>query len=90
MTDYRFAPNPIDMPARRVVLRVTNTGTVAHDFTVLTPDGGRRLAHTTLVQPGGVVRVPLDLAPGRYPVICTQPGHQELGMEAIVVVEPDG
>lgn len=85
MTDYRFAPNPIVVAAGRVTFVATNAGTVGHDFTVLTPDGSRRVAHTQVVPPGDMNVLAVDLAPGRYPVICTQPGHQELGMEATVI-----
>ncbi len=90
MTDYRFAPNPIKVTAGHVRFRVSNAGSVGHDFTLLTPDGRRRLAHTTLVSPGDTVVVSLNLPAGTYPVICTQPGHQELGMEAKIIATNEG
>jgi len=85
MTDFRFSPNPIQVAAGHVSFHVMNVGHTGHDFTVLTPDGSGRLAHTALVEPGGMVTVSLDLIPGTYPVLCTQPGHQELGMAARIV-----
>ena len=85
MTDYRFAPDPLQVRAGHIRFRIANTGTAGHDFTVLTPDSRQRLEHTELVLPGDAVVVSLDLSAGTYPVICTQPGHQELGMEAMIV-----
>jgi uncharacterized cupredoxin-like copper-binding protein len=90
MSDYKFTPNPLYVTAGHIIFRVTNVGRVGHDFIVLTPDGNRRIVHTAVVQPGAMVRVSQELAAGRYPVICTQPGHQELGMEATVIVNPRG
>ena len=88
MTDYRFTPNPIIVTAGRVRFLAANVGTVGHDFTVLTPDGSRRIAHSELVQPGDRVMLTVELGPGRYAVICTQPGHQELGMEVTLIASP--
>jgi len=88
MREYRFNPNPIQVTAGRIRFRISNVGTVGHDFSVLTPDGTRRIAHTALVPPGSWANLSVDLAAGIYPVICTQPGHQELGMETTVVASP--
>ena len=89
MTDYKFHPNPIHVTAGRIRFRISNVGTVGHDLTILTPDSTRRIAHTALVPPGGQANVSMDLAAGIYPVICTQPGHLELGMETSVVASPE-
>jgi nitrite reductase (NO-forming) len=87
MTEFRFSPGPIHAIPGPAVLRVTNAGRVGHDLTVLTPDGSRRLGHTPLVAPGGTATLRLDLSPGTYQVICTQPGHQESGMETRLEVD---
>lgn len=86
MTEYHFSPNPIHVAPGPVVFQVINVGLVGHDFTVLTQDGHQRLTHTPLVSPGSTVTLRLDLTPGTYPVVCTQPGHQESGMEARIEV----
>ncbi|HLQ62264.1 MAG TPA: plastocyanin/azurin family copper-binding protein [Candidatus Acidoferrales bacterium] len=82
MTEFQFHPDPIQSAPGRATFAVTNVGTVAHDFTLLTAGGHARIAHTAPVAPGATVRVTLTLAAGSYPVVCTQPGHQEAGMES--------
>lgn len=80
MTEFRFHPGPVHVPTGRVTFAVTNVGTVAHDFTVLTPDGHTRIGSSGAVPPGATVRVQMILVTGSYPVVCAQPGHQEAGM----------
>ena len=86
LTEYRFAPNPIDAPAGRTTFRLTNDGRTGHDFTIISGDGHRRLARSPLIGPGNAATLTVDLRAGTYEVICTQPGHQEAGMEAVLQV----
>jgi len=85
MTDHRFTPTQIQVAAGKVSFRLVNAGSVLHDFTVLSADGQHRVAPSKLVSPGQSATVSLQLQPGSYPVICSQPGHQELGMEAVII-----
>lgn len=85
MTEYRFG-HPAQLPAGRTVFRVKNSGTVAHQATLLSLPQGfppireqlagavRRPVPTVAlvhaVQPGGEETFAVDLAPGRYAFVC--------------------
>ena len=88
LTEYRFTPNPIEARAGATTFRLTNEGQAGHDFTILSADGHHRLAQSALIAPGTSATLATTLQVGTYPVICTQPGHQESGMEAVLQVSP--
>ena len=64
-----------------VVFKVTNKGTIPHDFKI----AGRR---TALVSPGktATLRVVFRKA-GRYPYMCTVSGHAAAGMKGVLRVK---
>ena len=86
LTEFRLAPDPIEIRAGRTAFHVTNVGRGGHDFTILSADGHGRLAHTRLLQPGDATTVIVTLPPATYQVICTLPGHQDLGMQTVIRV----
>jgi uncharacterized cupredoxin-like copper-binding protein len=88
LTEYQFTPNPIEARAGVTTFRLMNEGRTAHDFTILSADGHHRLAQSALIAPGTSASLTTRLQVGSYPVICTQPGHQEAGMEAVLRVAP--
>ena len=56
-----------------------NIGHVSHNFKI----NGRR---TPLIGPGRTAKLVVTLKKGRYPYLCTVPGHAAAGMEGVVTV----
>ena len=83
--NFSFTPNEIRLPkGADVNLTLTNPGNtgVVHDLTV--PALGIHIAANS----GETQTVGLrGLAAGRYDAYCGVPGHADLGMRAVVVVE---
>lgn len=72
-------------PAGEVTLRVTNTGSIAHN--VVAANGAR----TSDVAPGASEDLVVgSLAPGTYTIICDIPGHEAAGMTANLLVTEAG
>ena len=86
LSEFRFTPGRIEAPAGRTDFHLTNEGRTGHDFAVLSADGHRRLAQSPLIGPGSITTLTITLAAGTYEVTCTQPGHQEAGMQAVLLV----
>jgi plastocyanin len=97
MTEYAFDPADVAV-SRGDTITVTNGGEMAHSYTI--PDtralrGGGELT-TGNVDPGSSGKVRLNasvrggtrhLAPGKYEVICTIPGHAEKGMKGTLTIK---
>jgi plastocyanin len=83
MTDYAFGPRSLTV-ARGAAIRVTNEGQIAHNLRIERgPDPTEEteeLAGTDTFLPGDSETLTVDLAPARYVMVCTVPGHRELGM----------
>ena len=84
--DFRFNPSTVTVQAGQP-LEVTfqNGGEILHDFTVqqglakpvvITEDGGK----------SGTATVTYD-KPGTYKFLCSQPGHDQLGMHGTITVQ---
>lgn len=71
-------PDHVAVPAGRAAL-VDNRDPVRHTFTVEGTD------LDVLIEPGVQRRVPIDLSPGTYQLLCTVPGHE--AMTATLEVE---
>jgi plastocyanin len=83
LDDYEFRPRAVD--ARRGgTLTVVNQGGTAHNLTVRR--GSTKLAATDSFLKGDRARLRIDLPPGRYRIVCTVPGHRQLGMTGTLVV----
>jgi plastocyanin len=79
MTEYQL--NPRDASVKRgTELTVRNEGQIAHDLTVERSDSGKKLAGTDSFLGGRSKTLKVDLPPGRYKIVCTVPGHEQLGM----------
>jgi len=64
-----------------VIFKVTNQGKISHDFKI----AGKK---TPLVQPGQSATLTVKIAkPGRYPYLCTVPGHAAAGMKGTFTVK---
>ena len=74
MREWSFRMAPKTVPSGAVVIRVTNAGTIRHNFAI----AGRR---TRVLGPGAtaVLRITFRRA-GRKAFLCTLPSHAEAGM----------
>ena len=81
MTDFKFALSRSSVPKGAVVFKLVNKGKLDHDFKI----AGKRSA---VVKKGatGTLRVTF-LKAGRYPYLCTLPGHAPAGMKGVLVVK---
>ena len=81
--DFGFEPSRIVVQAGEPVnIRLTNEGSLFHDLTI--PELGFHLN----ARPGeSVVGGLANLEPGEYGLLCTVPGHAEMGMVGVLVVQ---
>jgi uncharacterized cupredoxin-like copper-binding protein len=80
MTEFEFALAKSSVPKGAVTFKLVNRGDVRHDMRI----GGKKSAN---IRPGGsgTLKVTLSRA-GRYPYVCTLPGHAEAGMRGTLTV----
>jgi plastocyanin len=80
-SDFKFRPAKLTATSGQVVVRLTNRGSVRHDLRV----AGKKTAR---IRPGKSATLAFaNLKPGRYPFVCTVPGHADLGMRGTLVVK---
>ena len=83
MTDYEFHPRDVRVRQGQT-LTVLNDGGTAHNLAVEKgPDPQKEtdeLIGTDSFLNGDSERLKVTLPPGRYAMVCTVPGHRELGM----------
>ena len=84
MTEYAFGPDSVTVKSGDTVT-AENEGEVVHNLTVV--DGEDELEGTDDVDPGQSGDLEVDLDPGTYEMICTIPGHEDLGMAGDFTVE---
>jgi uncharacterized cupredoxin-like copper-binding protein len=79
-TEFKFKLSKLKAPKGIVTFKVTNGGTIPHDFKI----AGRK---TRLLQPGRSesLRVVFTKA-GKFPFLCTVTGHAAAGMKGIFTV----
>jgi len=85
LTDFALVPDLIDAPAyRTLTFEVSNDGQAPHTFAVDTTAG---VVGTRQLEPGDTetLQVPA-LGGGDYKILCTIPGHEELGMVGSLMV----
>lgn len=80
MTDYAFALSRKTVKRGTVVFSVVNNGEVVHDFKV-----ARKKTPIYETGQSGVLRVVFKKT-GRYPYLCTVPGHSDFGMKGVLKV----
>jgi plastocyanin len=87
MSEYKFTPRSMTVK-RGTELTVRNDGQIAHNLTVeRTDSSGEKLIGTDSFLGGRSKTLKVDLAPGRYKVVCTVPGHEQLGMVGALQVK---
>jgi uncharacterized cupredoxin-like copper-binding protein len=87
-TEFEFKPNKFEAQVgQKVTFKVTNKGTVEHNFVILSPDGSQELTKIT-TQPGETKS--LEFTPTEavtYQIDCNIAGHKEAGMVGELVVK---
>ena len=87
-TEFEFKPNTFEgKVGQKITFKVTNKGTVEHNFVILSPDGSQELAQIT-TQPGETKS--LEFTPTEavtYQIDCNIAGHKEAGMVGELVVK---
>jgi plastocyanin len=90
MDEYSFSPEDVNVE-RGATITVENKGGIAHNLTVEQgPDPKKktkRLAGTSAFLGGKSEKLEVDLRPGKYAMVCTVPGHRELGMVGTFTVK---
>lgn len=84
MTEYAFGPDAVTVKAGASVT-AENEGAAAHNLTLF--DGEDEVTGTEDVDPGQSDTLEIDVDPGTYEMICTIPGHEDLGMAGEITVE---
>lgn len=94
LDEYRLTPENIVVPAGRVRLVAVNRGRLTHNLAIQTwdPPAGEEpvtYGRTDTLQPGatGRERDPITLKPGKYRLVCTLSGHDDLGQYGELKVE---
>ncbi len=86
-TEMKFVPNNCTVKAGEdVTLKIENTGTVLHDFTISDLNGEKV---SQQIEPGKTETVTFTApnTPGQIDFHCSQPGHMETGMAGTITVQ---
>jgi uncharacterized cupredoxin-like copper-binding protein len=87
-TEFQFSPNKFEgKVGEKITFKVTNKGTVEHNFVILSPDGSQELTKIS-TQPGETKS--LEFTPTEavtYQIDCNIAGHKEAGMTGELVVK---
>ncbi|HTU30456.1 MAG TPA: hypothetical protein VMF07_13820 [Solirubrobacteraceae bacterium] len=87
--EWSLSPSRASLPAGRVVVQLWNRGMDPHDLRARRLVAGRMVGHTYAVHltlPGRVSTATWTLAPGRYQLYCSLPGHMKAGMRVQITV----
>jgi uncharacterized cupredoxin-like copper-binding protein len=77
-TEMAYEPDAIAVEAGSVEVVLHNDGTVRHDLSI-----GKE-PFLVEAAPGETATGQVDLAPGRYELYCSLPGHRDGGMVGVV------
>jgi plastocyanin len=84
MKEYQFTPSNVTAKQGSTIT-VENKGKIAHNLTV--EQGSSKVAGTPTFLPGKPEKLKVDLKPGTYKMLCTVPGHVQLGMKGTFTVK---
>src|SRR5713101_3882081 len=79
-TEFHFKLSKTSVPHGTVIFTVANKGKLAHDFKI----GGKK---TLLIKPGKSAKLTVTLKAGKFPYLCTVPGHAAAGMKGTLTVK---
>lgn len=86
MTEFKFDPSTMSVPAGSVTFWLVNAGTTAHDMAIR-DSSGKTIATSELLSAGDSKAFTVSsLAAGSYTFYCTQPGHEASGMKGTLTV----
>ncbi|HXC79968.1 MAG TPA: cupredoxin domain-containing protein [Candidatus Acidoferrum sp.] len=87
MTEFKFTPSDIQVPAGTVVFFLVNDGNgISHDMAIR-DSSGKTIARSDLLSAGDSSVFTVDnLAAGTYTIFCDQPGHEASGMHGTLTV----
>ena len=78
--EYELLPSRYSLPAGRAIVELVNSGEDDHDLALRRAARGARTIRIGSTLPGDLRRGRATLAPGRYVLWCTVPGHRAQGM----------
>jgi plastocyanin len=84
MKEYEFDPSDVTADKGSTVT-VENKGNIAHNLTV--EKRSKKVAGTSTFLGGKSEKLTVDVAPGKYTMLCTVPGHEQLGMKGTFTVK---
>lgn len=87
--EWSLWPSRNAVPAGRVTVQLWNRGQDAHDLRVRRVSHGRMIGAAqgvAVTQSGALGSATWSLAPGRYELYCSLPGHRMRGMHTTLVV----
>jgi uncharacterized cupredoxin-like copper-binding protein len=79
-SEFKFVLSKKIVPAGTVTFVVSNKGHVPHDFKIK----GKK---TAMLAPGKKATLKVVLPKGKFPYVCTVPGHAAAGMKGILTVK---
>ncbi len=79
MTEFKFVLSTSKVAHGTITFKLANKGKLAHDLKI----AGKK---SPLVQPGKSGSLTVTLAKGKFPYICTVPGHAAAGMKGALLV----
>lgn len=85
-SEYRFEPATLTVPAGEITFRVTNAGTIEHEFEIFR--GDQVVDEVEGLVPGLTRDLTVTLAAGDYTYVCKLSGHEEQGMKGTLTVTP--
>jgi uncharacterized cupredoxin-like copper-binding protein len=84
-SDFKFEPRALTIGAGPASFTIRNQGVIDHDY-VIWDDRRQVLAGSEVLGPGRTGTFDATLSAGTYRVVCTVPGHLEVGMVGELVV----
>ena len=84
--EFRLGLSRSRLKRGAVEIEIVNFGQDPHDLVMQRAAKGARSVAAPSVAPGGRNELDVRLAPGRYTLYCSLPGHRERGMVATLVV----
>ncbi len=90
LSEWEVSVYRTKVPIGTVRFNITNLGEDGHNFVVRGP-AGKTLRTVEELPSGGQLRAPVKLTKaGRYTLLCTLSGHEELGMKSYLKVTRRG
>jgi uncharacterized cupredoxin-like copper-binding protein len=90
LAEYSFTPKKVTI-AKGGTITAQNVGKIAHDLTIEQGPNAKvkskKLAGTPQFPPGSSQTLTVNLKPGTYGMVCTVPGHRQLGMVGTITVK---